>query len=76
MEKSSVLFSSNTPETQKEWTKAALRVKEVECFDYYLGLPALIGHANTRLFLLLRIESGKNYKVGKENYSLEWVKKF
>ncbi|XP_050257533.1 uncharacterized protein LOC126702755 [Quercus robur] len=50
MEKSSVLFSSNTPNTQKAWVKNTLGVKEVERFETYLGLPTLIGRAKYHAF--------------------------
>ena len=43
LEKSSVYFSGNTSESQKQWIKQALGVKEVDRFDTYLGLPTLVG---------------------------------
>ena len=54
LEKSSVLFSSNTLETQKEWTKATLGVKEVEYFESYLGLPTFIGRAKYQTFAFIK----------------------
>ena len=42
LEKSSVYFSGNTFESQKQWIKQALGVKEVDRFDTYLGLPTLV----------------------------------
>ena len=43
LEKLSVYFSGNTSESQKQWIKQALIVKEVDRFDTYLGLPTLVG---------------------------------
>ena len=43
LEKSSVYFSGNTSESQTQWIKQALGVKEVDRFDTYLGLPTLVG---------------------------------
>ena len=34
-------------------------------FDFYLGLPTLIGRANYQTFSFSRIEFGKNCKVGR-----------
>ena len=38
-EKSSVYFSSNTSRVQRDSIKNVLRVREVEKFESYLGLP-------------------------------------
>ncbi|XP_023920514.2 uncharacterized mitochondrial protein AtMg00310-like [Quercus suber] len=54
MEKSSVLFSSNTPVTQKEWIKSTFGVKEVVCFETYLGLPTMVGRAKYQAFAYLK----------------------
>ena len=43
LEKSSAYFSSNVSMEQKAWIVDKLKVKEVEKFDSYLGLPTLIG---------------------------------
>ena len=43
LEKSSTYFSSNASVEQKAWVVDKLKVKEVEKFDSYLGLPTLIG---------------------------------
>ena len=53
-EKSSVYFSSNTEVAQREGTKAALGVKDVESFESYLGLPTLIGWAKYQTFSFLK----------------------
>ena len=45
LEKSFVFFSINTSRVQRDWIKNALRVKEVEKFESYLGLPTLIGRS-------------------------------
>lgn len=42
-EKSSMYFSNNTNGGQREMIKNMLRVKEVERFESYLGLPTLLG---------------------------------
>ena len=54
MEKSSVLFSSNTPVTQKESIKITFGVKEVEHFETYLGLPTMVGRAKYQSFAYLK----------------------
>ena len=38
-EKSSVYFNSNTSRVQRDSIKNVLRVREVEKFESYLGLP-------------------------------------
>ena len=43
LEKSSTYFSSNVSVEQKAWVVDKMKVKEVEKFDSYLGLPTLIG---------------------------------
>ena len=53
-EKSSVYFSNNTEVAQREGTKVALGVKDVESFESYLGLPTLIGWANYQTFSFLK----------------------
>ena len=53
-EKSFVYFSSNTKVAQREGTKAALGVKDVESFESYLGLPTLIGRAKYQTFSFLK----------------------
>ena len=42
MEKSYVFFSKNTSPLHRELVKAALGMREVDCFESYLGLPTLI----------------------------------
>ncbi|KAL0009965.1 hypothetical protein SO802_005073 [Lithocarpus litseifolius] len=54
MDKSSVLFSSNTSNTQKDWIKDTLGVKEVERFETYLGLPTMVGRAKYQSFAYLK----------------------
>lgn len=43
LENSSIYFSGNTSDNQKQWIKQALGVKEVDRFDTYLGLLNLVG---------------------------------
>ena len=54
LEKSSVFFNSNTSRMQRDWIKNALRVKEVEKFESYLGLPTLIGRSKYQAFSFLK----------------------
>ena len=74
-EKSSIYFSSNTEVAQREGIKAASRVKEVERFESYVGLPTLIGQAKYQTFSFLKDRVWKKIqgwkgkllsKVGKE----------
>ena len=53
-EKSSVYFSGNTSDGQKQWIKQALGVQEVERFDTYLGLPTFVGRAKYQIFAYLK----------------------
>ena len=53
-EKSSVYFSSNTLDRQKQWIKQALGVKEMDRFESYLGLLTLIGKAKYHTFVFLK----------------------
>ena len=54
MEKSYVFFSKNTSPLQRELVKAALGVREVDCFESYLGLPTLIGCVKYQTFSFLK----------------------
>ena len=54
MEKSSIYFSSNTQGNQREEIVSLLGVKEVERFEYYLGLPTLVGRAKYQTFHFLK----------------------
>lgn len=65
MDKSSIYFSSNTSSQHRDAVKAMLGVSEVDRFEFYLGLPTLVGQRNTILFLSLKIECGRSSKGGK-----------
>ena len=54
LEKSSVYFSSNVEEDQRQGIKALLGVKEVERFESYLGLPTLVGRVKYQTFSFLK----------------------
>ena len=53
-EKSSAYFSSNVSMEQKAWIVDKLKVKEVEKFDSYLGLPTLIGRRKYDTFAFIK----------------------
>ena len=53
-EKSSMYFSSNTKNGQREIVKHMLGVKEVDKFETYLGLPTLIGRSKYQTFSFLK----------------------
>ena len=50
LENSSVFFSNNTTDTQKQQMLQILGVKEVVKFESYLGLPTLIGRDKYNTF--------------------------
>ena len=52
-EKSSI-FSNNMKEEVREQIKRQLRVREVERFESYLGLPTLVGRAKYQTFSFLK----------------------
>ena len=54
MEKSSIYFSSNTQEGKKAEIVSLLRVKVVDIFESYLGLPTLVGRAKYQTFSYLK----------------------
>ena len=54
LEKSSVYFSSNTINSQRQQMLQILGVKEVERFESYLGLPTLIGRTKYHTFSYLK----------------------
>ena len=62
MEKSSILFSSNTKVEQREWIKNNLGVKEVDRFESYLGLPTLIGRLKYQTFSFLKDRVWKKFQ--------------
>ena len=53
-EKSSIYFSSNTGDDQKEWIKNCLGVREADRFETYLRLPTLIGRLKYQAFSFLK----------------------
>ena len=54
LEKSSVYFSNNTPNCQKDEIKQILGVREVDWFESYLGLPTLVGRSKYHSFSYLK----------------------
>ena len=54
LEKSSVYFSSNTFDDQKQDIQSILGEQEVSKFDSYLGLPTLIGRTKYHTFSYLK----------------------
>ena len=54
LEKSSVFFSNNTTDTQKQQMLQILGVKEVVKFESYLGLLTLIGRDKYNTFAYLK----------------------
>ena len=54
LEKSSIYFNSNVSVEQKAWIIDKLKVKEMERFDTYLGLPTLIGRRKYETFAFLK----------------------
>ena len=54
LEKSSAYFNSNVSVEQKAWIIDKLKVKEVEKFDAYLGLPTLIGRRKYDTFAFIK----------------------
>ena len=54
LDKSSVYFSSNTSDSQKQQIMRILGVKEVNRIETYLGLPTLVGRAKYHTFSYLK----------------------
>ena len=54
LEKSLAYFSSNVTMEQKAWIVDKLKVKEVEKFGSYLGLPTLIGRRKYDTFAFIK----------------------
>ena len=54
LEKSSPYFNSNVTVEQKAWIVDKLKVKEVEKFDSYLGLPTLIRRRKYDTFAFIK----------------------
>ena len=50
IDKSSVYFSTNTATDLRERIKVDLGVREVDRFEYYLGLPTLVSQAKFQTF--------------------------
>ena len=76
LEKSSVYFSSNVPMEQKEWIIDKLKVKEVERFDAYLGLPTLIGRRKYETFAFLKERVWRKLQGWKGSCCLRLARKF
>ena len=62
LEKSSAYFNSNVSVEQKAWIIDKLKVKEVEKFDAYLGLPTLIGRRKYDTFAFIKERIWKKMK--------------
>ena len=54
LENSSAYFSSNVFVKQKAWIIDKVKVKEVEKFEAYLGLPTLIGRRKYDTFAFIK----------------------
>lgn len=54
----------------------ALGVSEIMQYEKYLGFPSLVGKGKKASFSHIKEAHGKNYKVGKGDYSLKRVEKF
>ena len=65
LEKSSTYFSSKVFVEQKTWIIDKLKVKEVEKFDAYPGLPTLIGRRYDT-FAFIKEQVGKKMQGWKE----------
>ena len=59
LEKSSTYYSSKVFVEQKTWIIDKLKVKEVEKFDAYSGLPTLIGRRKYDTFAFIKKQVGK-----------------
>jgi hypothetical protein len=75
LEKTSIFFSSNTPDSDRQQILQASGVQATNCVEKYLGLPAIVGRSRRRAFTSLkdriwaRISSWKNKflsQAGKE----------
>lgn len=62
LEKSSVYFSSNTPNGPKEEILQILGVKEVDQIESYLGLPTLVGRSKYHSFSFLKDKVWKKFQ--------------
>ena len=67
LEKSSIFFSSNVDGVRRDWIKDKLKVKEVDRFKTYLGLPTLIGHSKYQTFAFLKDRVWKKLQGWKGN---------
>ena len=54
LEESSLYFSNNTTDRQKQEILVTIGVKEVSRFESYLGLPTLIGRAKYHTFSFIK----------------------
>lgn len=54
MEKSSMCFSSGTSNAKRTEIQNVLRVTEVEKFEKYLGMPAMVGRSKREVFEFLK----------------------
>jgi hypothetical protein len=53
-EKTSILFSRNTPSVARDEILSRAGAGQVQCFDRYLGLPALIGRSRVSSFNFIK----------------------
>ena len=74
LEKSFAYFSSNVSVEQKTWIINELKVKEVEKFDAYLGLPTLIGRRKYATFAFIKERVWKKMQ-GWKGKLLSWAGK-
>ena len=61
---------------QKAWIIDKVKVREVEKFDAYLGLPTLIGRRKYDTFSFIKNGFGKRCKVGRGSCFLGLEKRF
>lgn len=75
-EKTSIFFSSNTPRDIQHNIIHITGIKPTSTLEKYLGLPALLGKINPKLFIVLSTRLGPAYPIGRLNSYWRLAEKF
>ncbi|GAV84381.1 hypothetical protein CFOL_v3_27825 [Cephalotus follicularis] len=75
IDKTGLFFSPNTPPMIKQAIKDLLGYGVENCYEKYLGLPAIVENQERSCFKPLKIRCGLNCKVGRRIHFIRQKKK-
>jgi hypothetical protein len=71
--KTSIFFSPNTGEDFKSFIRSSTGISSTQCYEKYLGLPALVGRSKTQTFAGIQNRVGRKLDGWKEKFLSSWA---